>query len=84
MTVLGRLAIDRAWQDRGLGGLLLRDAVLRTVQAADIVGVRGILVHTLSPAAKRFYENYGFRKSPANPMTLMLALQDARIVLLDG
>jgi GNAT superfamily N-acetyltransferase len=77
MAVLGRLAIDGAWQGRGLGRLMLRDAVLRTCQAAGIVGVRGLLVHAISPAAKRFYEGYGFRESPANPMTLLVSLMDA-------
>ena len=81
MTMLGRLAVDQAWQGRGLGRLLLRDAVLRTMQAAGIVGVRGILVHALSPAAKRFYETFGFRESSANPMTLMAALQDIAATL---
>jgi GNAT superfamily N-acetyltransferase len=81
MTVLGRLAVDQTRQGKGLGRLLLRDAVLRTVQAAGIVGVRGILVHALSPAAKPFYETFGFRESPANPMTLMAALQDVSATL---
>jgi len=44
MAVLGRLAIGQEWQGRGLGRLLLRDAVLRTSQAAAIIGVRGLLV----------------------------------------
>lgn len=77
MTVIGRLAVDQAWQHRGLGRLLLRDAVLRTHQAAAIIGIRGVLVHALSPAAKRFYESCGFWESPANPMTLMVTLADA-------
>src|SRR6202021_986404 len=70
MAVLGRLAIDQRRQGRGLGRLLLRDAILRTRQAAEMIGIRGMLVHALSPAAKRFYETSGFRESPANPMTL--------------
>jgi GNAT superfamily N-acetyltransferase len=73
MTVLGRLAIDQTCQGRGLGRLLLRDAILRTLQAAEMIGIRGLLVHALSPAAKRFYESSGFRESPANPMTLMVS-----------
>jgi GNAT superfamily N-acetyltransferase len=81
MTVLGRLAIDQAWQGRRLGRLLLRDAVLRTAQASGIIGVRGLLVHALSPAANRFYETYGFREAPASPMTLVVALQDALATL---
>ena len=81
MAVLGRLAIDRRWQGKGLGRLLLRDAALRVIQAGDIIGVRGILVHALSPAAKRFYETNGFRESPASPMTLLVSLQDVAAVL---
>lgn len=77
MAVLGRLAVDQAWQGRGLGPLLLRDAALRTRQAAESIGIRGILVHALSPAAKRFYQGCGFRESPASPMTPMVTLADA-------
>jgi GNAT superfamily N-acetyltransferase len=77
MAVLGRLAVDRTWQGRGLGRLLLRDAILRTRQAAETIGIRGVVVHALTPAAKQFYENSGFRESPANPMTLMVSLSDA-------
>ncbi|HEY6579088.1 MAG TPA: GNAT family N-acetyltransferase [Rhizomicrobium sp.] len=81
MTVLGRLAVDMAWQSKRLGRLLLRDAILRTGQAAAIIGVRGLLVHPLTPAAKRFYEASGFRESPNRPMTLVVTLQDARAAL---
>jgi GNAT superfamily N-acetyltransferase len=77
MTVIGRMAIDRRWQGRRLGALLLRDAILRTAQAAAIVGIRGVLVHALSADAKRFYERWGFREVPANPLTLVVSLADA-------
>ena len=81
MTVLGRLAVDTAWQGKRLGRLLLRDAILRTQEAAAIIGVRGVLVHALSPAAKRFYESSWFRESPNRPMTLVVTLQDAHAAL---
>lgn len=84
MTILGRLAIDRAWQGKGIGRLLLRDAVIRTLQAAQAIGIRGLLVHALTPQAKRFYEQAGFRESPDNPMTLMISLQDAAAALGTG
>ena len=77
MVLLGRLAIDRSCQGRGLGRALLRDGVRRTCQAAETIGIRGILVHALSPAAKRFYEGCGFIESPNNPMTLVVSLRDA-------
>jgi GNAT superfamily N-acetyltransferase len=81
MAVLGRLAIDRTMQGRGLGRLMLRDAVLRTAQAAQIIGMRGILLHALSPSAKQFYEQAGFRESPGNPMLLMVSMQDVLAAL---
>lgn len=78
VMVIGRLAVDRTRQGHGLGHALLRDAVLRTLQAADIVGIRAILVHALSKDARRFYESCGFQPSPVDPMTLMVTLKDAR------
>ncbi|MGM5059097.1 GNAT family N-acetyltransferase (plasmid) [Rhizobium leguminosarum] len=75
MAVLGRLAIDRNWQGKGIGAALLQDAVLRTGQAAHIMGIRGLLVHAISDEAKAFYEHFGFAASPANPMALVLSLK---------
>jgi GNAT superfamily N-acetyltransferase len=75
MAVLGRLAVDREWQGKGLGVALLQDAVLRTTQAAAIMGIRGLLVHAISDAAKTFYERHGFTASPKHPMTLVLSLK---------
>lgn len=79
--VLGRLAIHKDWQGKGLGGDLLRDALLRTLQAADIIGIKVVLVHAISEAAKRFYQHYGFRASPISSMTLMITLDDIRTAL---
>jgi GNAT superfamily N-acetyltransferase len=78
VIVLGRLAIDRREQGKGLGALLLRDAVARTYQIAQNVGVAGMLVHALSQDAKQFYEHWGFVESPANPMTLVARLKDMK------
>jgi predicted N-acetyltransferase YhbS len=75
MAILGRLAVDVNWQGKGLGSALLQDAVLRTGQAASILGIRGMLVHAISDDAKAFYEHYGFIASPANSMTLVLSLR---------
>jgi GNAT superfamily N-acetyltransferase len=59
VMVLGRLAVDQTVQGRAIGPALLRDAVLRTLQAAEIAGIRAILVHAISERAKRFYEKWG-------------------------
>lgn len=77
VMVLGRLAVDARMQGRGLGRALLRDAVLRTMQAAELAGIRAILVHAISDDAKRFYERCGFQPSPVDPMTLMITVRDA-------
>lgn len=78
VMVIGRLAVDQTMQGEGIGPALLRDAILRTVQASDIVGIRAILVHAISERAKRFYEKWGFVASPVEPMTLMITVAEAR------
>lgn len=79
--LLGRLAVDRAWQGKGLGADLLSDAVLRAIGASESIGVRAILVHAISDGAKTFYEKHGFRASPVEPMTLMITIEEARRTL---
>ena len=78
VAVLGRLAIDRAQQGRGLGRALFRDCALRVAHAADTLGIRGIVVHAISDQAKAFYLALGFEPSPREPMTLMVTLADIR------
>ena len=84
VALLGRLAIDRRWQGRGLGLSLLRDAILRVVGAAGTIGVRAMLVHAISDEARGFYERCGFKSSPVDPMTLMTAIAEARQMLAKG
>lgn len=67
--VFGWLSVDQTMQSRSIGEARLRDAVLRTIQAAEIAGIRAILVHAISDRAKSFYERSGFIPSPINPMT---------------
>jgi predicted N-acetyltransferase YhbS len=78
VVVLGRLAIDRSQQGTGLGRALFRDCALRVAQAADTIGIRGIVVHAISDQAKTFYQALGFDPSPAEPMTMMVTLADIR------
>lgn len=81
VAVLGRLAIDRSQQGRGLGRALFRDCALRVAHAADTLGIRGIVVHAISDQAKAFYLALGFDPSPTDPMTLMVTLADVRKAL---
>ena len=76
VMVIGRLACDRNWQGCGIGRALLQDAILRTLQAAEIAGIRAILVHAISEDAKQFYQKCGFTVSPIDPMTLMVKVSD--------
>lgn len=76
VAVLGRLAIDRAYQGRGLGRALVSDAGVRLLQAAEIIGIRALMVHAISDDARAFYLAVGFTPSPVDPMTLMVTLSD--------
>jgi len=77
VIVLGRLAVDLSLQGQGVGTALLKHAVLKTLQAAQITGIRAILVHAISIPAKQFYQLLGFSPSPSEPMTLMIPLSEA-------
>jgi GNAT superfamily N-acetyltransferase len=74
VMVLARLAVDRTHQGTGLGAALLKDALLRTLSAGEIAGIRAILLHAVSEEAKRFYVHHGFAESPVDPMTMMITL----------
>ena len=76
VIVLGRLAIDRAFQDQGLGSALLKDALLRTLQVSAHVGVKAVLVHAIDDSARRFYRRYNFKESRIDEYTLMLSIKD--------
>jgi len=78
VVILGRLAVDQDFQGKGLGRALVRDAGYRVVQAADVIGIRGLIVHALSAEARAFYEAVGFASSPLNPMTMMITLSDLK------
>ena len=81
VMIIGRLAVAQQWHGMGIGRALLRDAVLRTLQAAEIAGIRAILVHAISEDAKQFYEKCGFTASPIEPMVLMVKVSDAFALL---
>jgi GNAT superfamily N-acetyltransferase len=78
VAVLGRLAIERGYQGKGLGRALVKDALSRVAQAADIIGIRGVIVHAISPEAKAFYLTAGLEASRLHPMTLMATLADVQ------
>jgi GNAT superfamily N-acetyltransferase len=81
MMILARLAVDQRHQGRGLGKALLKDALLRTAQAADIAGIRCLLVHAKDDAARQWYEAWEFEPSPTDPYHLFLMLKDLKAIL---
>ena len=81
VMILARLAVDRDHQGKGLGKALLKDALLRTAQAADIAGIRCLLVHAKDEAARQWYESWEFEPSPTDPYHLFLMLKDLKALL---
>jgi predicted N-acetyltransferase YhbS len=78
VILLSRLAVDRKEQGTGLGKNLLRDAILRSIDAAEIIGVRALLVHALHDTARAFYAHFDFEPSPTDPLHMLLLIKDAR------
>ena len=73
---LSRLALDKAYQGRGLGRALLKDALLRITKASELVGARAVLVHAVDQEVVSFYARYGFRSFPTNNQTLFLTVDE--------
>ena len=81
VMLIGRLAVATSFQGRGIARGLVRDAILRTLKAAEIAGIRALLVHALDPEAAAFYRHLGFMASPLDPLVLALPLPAARKAL---
>jgi GNAT superfamily N-acetyltransferase len=78
VMILARLAVDRSDQGSGIGTALLKDALLRTAQAAEIAGIRALVVHAKDDNARRWYEQFDFEPSPTDPLHLFLLLKDLK------
>jgi GNAT superfamily N-acetyltransferase len=81
IMLLARLAVDLRWQGRGIGKTLLKDAMLRTIQAADIAGICAVIVHAKDQRAREFYEHFDFVPSPTDTLQLFVTLKDLRQVI---
>ncbi len=81
VSLIARLAIDEREQGKGLGKALLKDALSRIAHAADIVGIRAVLVHAIDGDAAAFYKKFGFKESPIDKLHLMLLIKDLRASL---
>jgi GNAT superfamily N-acetyltransferase len=78
IMLLARLAVSTPWQGRGVGAGLLKDAMRRTLQAADIAGIRAFAVHAKDDAARVYYERFGFAAAPSDPFHLFVLMKDLK------
>ena len=81
IMLLARLAIASSWQGKGLGAGLLKDTMQRTLQAAEIAGIRAFAVHAKNDQSRAFYEHFDFVPSPTDPYHLFRLLKDVRGLL---
>ncbi|MDX8398706.1 MAG: GNAT family N-acetyltransferase [Gallionellaceae bacterium] len=81
VMILARLAVDSAHQGKGVGQALLKDALLRTAQAADIAGIRAVLVHAKDESARQWYASWEFEPSPTDACHLFLMLKDLKSLI---
>jgi GNAT superfamily N-acetyltransferase len=78
LMLLARLAVGNMWKGRGVVAGLPKDAMLRTVQAADIGGIRALAAHAKDDTASAFYEHFGFVPSPTDLLHLFILTKDLR------
>ena len=81
VMILARLAVDKAHQGKGLGRALLKDALLRTLQVSDIVGIRALIVHAKNDVARQWYIGWEFEPSPTDQFHLFLILKDLKAIV---
>ncbi len=81
VMILARLAVGLGWRGGGLGAGLLKDAMVRTLAAADIAGIRAFVVHAKDETARAFYERFDFQASPTDPHHLHVLLKDVHALL---
>ena len=84
VVLLGRLAVDRSVRGRGLGRLLLIDALRRAEQLTEQLGIRAVEVTAADEDARRFYLKFGFTSLADDPNHLYLPMHVIRKLDLGG
>lgn len=72
-TLLGQLAVDKAWQGQGHAASLLLFALRASLRAAETIGSVGVITHPLDDGVRGFYARWGFQELPFDPRRAMLA-----------
>ena len=75
---LARLAVDQRVHGNGLGGFLLRDALTRSLDLSEKLGIHAVVVDALDDGAKAFYVRFGFSALKSEAMRLFLPLSTIR------
>jgi GNAT superfamily N-acetyltransferase len=78
IMILARLAVHKDWFGEGIGAGLMKDAIMRTMQAADIAGIRALIVQAKDDAARAFYTHFGFADGFSDPMHLYVLVKELR------
>lgn len=78
VVLLGRMAVDRGEQGRGLGSRMLLEAAARAAAAAEVIGARALLVQAVDDRARSFYLKHGFEPSPTHLLHLIMLMKDIR------
>lgn len=81
VALLARLAVSKEFQKRGIGRGLLKNCLIRVNEAADLIGIRALLVHAKDEKARDWYQQFDFEPSPTDPLHLFLILKDIRAIL---
>jgi GNAT superfamily N-acetyltransferase len=81
LLLIGRLAVDAAWQGQGIGSALLKDALRRCLSASDIAGVRGVVAHAIDEAAVAFYQRHGFIRCPLGERVMLMPTETVRSLI---
>jgi len=79
VILLARLAVDAAWQGKGVGRSLFMDALMRAMMVSDIAGCRAFLVHAKDEKVRQWYKQFGMEESPTDPLHLLLSMKDLTI-----
>ena len=83
VVLIGRLAVDRSEQGQGLGSLLLVDALRRSADISEQIGIRAVEVDAMDDTARSFYLKFGFRPLLDDPRHLFLPMHEIRKLRLD-
>ncbi len=82
LLLIGRLAVNQAFQGIGLGGDLLSDALRRCLAVSEIAGVRAVVAHAIDDAAITFYQRHGFILSPLGERVMLMPIETIQALFL--